>query len=91
MRDPKRSPFDRDNTAGAATKAAPKVVLMKEVCDFESKYDVLDTRYACTARSRGVKAGYSKSVFNDLIASAGSSDIHRTQSRYSQPYRTQLP
>lgn len=91
IREPKRSPFDSDRTAGTATKVAPKVVLMNEDGVFGSKYEVLETKYVCTASNRGVKAGFSKSVCRDLIASAGGSDIHRNQSRYSQPYKTQLP
>lgn len=59
MRDPKpkTSPFDRDNTAGTAANAAPEVVLMKDVGDFGSKYDVLETKYVCTASNKGVKRG----------------------------------
>jgi len=63
IREPKRSPFDRDNTAATATKAAPNGVLMKAEGDFGSKYDVLETKYVCTASNKGVKAGY----FNQYV------------------------
>lgn len=66
---PKTSLFDRDNTAGTAAKAPPKVVFMKEEGDFGSKYDVLETKYLCTASNRGVKAGYFKSACDSVSRS----------------------